>query len=165
MNFESNLDLATASITEFGYSTSRPYYLSEVLFIQQMQTDIYSTNTEGSNIYNQLDTDFKQEDINQDLICPKYNFYTQFNDPITQPDSYYETSVSTPSIFLLASQPNPEINLYFRFSYIDNMIEFIISKGNINFATNNGNGIINFGIRCHTNYDCTKCLVSSYQRH
>lgn len=144
INFNSDLDIATGSISTFGYSTSRPYYLSEVLYIQQMQTNTYSANPDGNNIYNTLSSDFNQLDINENLVYPKYSFYTQINNPVIQPETYYTTSVATNSINLLASAPTPEVYVYFKFSYIDDIIEFIISEENINIAVNNGNGIVFF---------------------
>lgn len=144
VDFDSDISLATDSLATFGYTTSRPYYLSEVLYIQQMESNAYAANPEGTNIFNQLKTDFNQVDINNDLIYPKYSFYTQINDPISQPETYYITSLSTPNINLTANQALSEVYLYFKFSYIDSMIEYIISNENVNIAINNGNGIIFF---------------------
>jgi len=109
---------AITSVASNGFGTSSygPYYLSEVLYLQFMQSNVYAIRSEETNLFADLKLDFAELDAFDEYIYPYFSFYGST-------DTYYpEIEIDT----ITLSPLDTEIILYFNFFYYEDKIEDII---------------------------------------
>lgn len=114
--------ISSLSKSIFTLNASQYYYLSEVVYLQNMQTSTYSNSLEGENLFLNLKSDFESTDINSDLIYPKYSFYDEFD--------VYTESVSFDNLYLSSASQTQEIYLYFNMSYYSDKVLAILANEN-----------------------------------
>ena len=124
----SDTNIGTDALNAFGYVTSRPYYLSEAIYIQTMFSTAYTAEPEGTNLFTDLSTDFEDT-----LTYPLTSFYGT-NDT-------YATSYNIEQTTLSASAPTFDIYLYFKFSYYTDKLEDIITFEDYNVSINGSDAI------------------------
>ncbi len=108
--------MAAGAVLTFG-DAGTIYYLSQIAYLQEMETDNYQANPEGTNIYSSLKSDFETVDGNEDLIYPLHGFYDEY-------DSYVsETSLGSLSV----TSATTDVYLYFNISYNTVKIDTILS--------------------------------------
>ena len=105
---------AFGSINNFG-----PHYMSEVVNIQYMTSTDYASRLEATNIFADLKLDFLEEDINEDLVYPEYNFYGALDT--------YSTYLDFPDPIILDADFT-EIYIYIGFSYYEAKADYLINQ-------------------------------------
>lgn len=132
-DLQSETGLATDSIAEFGFVTSRPYYLSEVTYIQTfVDNSTYVAAAEGTNLFEDLKLDFDDT-----ITYPLTSFY---GDTDTYASSYNINQYLTPNPFVVDST-TIDTYIYIKFSYFSTKIENIIDAENVNVSVNGADAI------------------------
>jgi hypothetical protein len=108
-------------------NTFGSHYLSEVSYLQYMSSLEYNSRLEGDNIFSDLQTDFAQVDVNEDLIYPLHSFYGTT-------DTYTTSFTFDGSVILDYEQTVPEVYIYFNFSYYEDKVDGLIQA----YMTQNG---------------------------
>lgn len=111
----SDTTIAIDAIAEFGYTTSRPYYLSEVSRFQLMANTNYTGLPEGTNIFENLFTDFS------DTITYPYNSFYDITDT-------YNYEFDLGSVALTASPTMAEMYIYIKFDYFSEKVDSVLSS-------------------------------------
>lgn len=119
--------LANDAIQEVQPWTSRPYYLSEVIYSQMLVTDNFASHPLGNNLYHDLMTAF----LNQ----PEYSFYDTFD--------VYQSMLTFDSV-VFPNDASNDIYLYFSLNYLEDKIEDILSIENASFNFDADNNSIYF---------------------
>lgn len=115
-----NISIAEDAIEGFlgAEFTGNIFYLSQVAYLQTLITSEYSETAEGTNLYNDLTSDFEAVDGNSVLIYPLFSFYAG--------ESYVGT-IDFDNFTLYAA--SSELFLYFNVSYYESKILDILATG------------------------------------
>lgn len=120
--FFADSSLAATAVNQYGFSTSRAYYASEVLQVQQMISTQYLNTPIGTNLYGDLNTQFQNT-----TTYPKSSFYGST-------DTYNRTMILNT---LTATNPNETLIIYYNFSYFESKIASFLSIENIQVVVSN----------------------------
>ncbi len=115
-SFFADASIAAAAVSQYGYSTSRPYYASEVVYVQQMISNQYINSPVGTNLYTNLTTQFSNT-----TTYPRKSFYGTNNT--------YNRTLALDNI--TAITPNETIIIYYNFSYFESKIASFLTTENI----------------------------------
>lgn len=125
--------IASAAVTAYPYTTSRPYYASEVTYVQSFVSKDYNAFSDGDNKYDTLNTLFNQTDINSNLIYPKQSFYN---------NDIYGRTIDLGAVNLTTDIAS--YKLYYNFSYYETKIDAFLAFENITVDVDNMDHILFF---------------------
>jgi hypothetical protein len=128
--------LADEAINEIGYQTSRPYFLSEVVYLQMMIDNKYQNILEGENIYNNLVADFNSLDGSNQLVYPLMPFYDESENSLS--------SIDFGQTVLQGNNVENELYFYFNISYYENKILEFLNSEQLEVSISNLNFIVFF---------------------
>lgn len=128
--------LADEAINEIGYQTSRPYFLSEVVYLQMMIDNKYQNILEGENIYNNLIADFNTLDGSNQLVYPLMPFYDESDNSLS--------SIDFGQTVLQGNNVENELYFYLNISYYENKILEFLSSEQLEVSISNLNFIVFF---------------------
>lgn len=112
--------IGSEAVANYPYSTSRPYYVTEVSLVQTLISKDYNNFLENENKYDTLTNVFNSVDLNMNLIHPMYSFYDNQN---------YQARVDFGNVELTTDVTSYKI--YYNFTYDEAMINQFLATENI----------------------------------
>ena len=126
-------ETSSEAVSLYPYTTSRPYYLSEVTQVQLMVSKDYNAYATGQNKFDVLNQAFDSIDVNQNLIYPMHSFYT---------NDVYTGILDLGNVELTTDVTS--YKFYYNFSYDDTKINDIFLNENMSLAIDNLSSMVFF---------------------